>query len=72
MTKITLFLRFSFLHEQADDESCGLSVVLSILDLYLNVKTNETELIDLLRVDLQEEKQVTMDQMIQVFENYYV
>ncbi len=63
-------LRFSFVHEQGEDESCGLSVVSSILNLYLNLSVTETDLLNQLAAELQTTRRVTMAQMMQIFQMY--
>ncbi len=63
-------LKFSAVHEQDADESCGLSVLASILNLYLGIETNEKELLDLLREDINLENRVNMQQMMQAFKHY--
>ncbi len=63
-------LKFVGVHEQGADKSCGLSVISSILNLYLGHDINETKLIDQFRKTLQESKEVSMAQMINIFQTY--
>ncbi|QEJ99076.1 hypothetical protein FUT83_12765 [Treponema phagedenis] len=63
-------LRFSFVHEQGEDESCGLSVVSSILNLYLNLAVTEADLLNQLAEELQTTRKVTMAQMMRIFQAY--
>lgn len=63
-------LKFTGVHEQGADKSCGFSVVSSILNLYLGHNVNEDILISKFFKDLQKTKEMSMAQMIKVFKLY--
>ncbi len=63
-------LKFTGVHEQGADKSCGLSVVSSILNLYLGHNVNENILLSKFFYDLQKTKEISMAQMIKVFKSY--
>ncbi len=71
-TGVTSFeqLKFTGVHEQGADKSCGLSVVSSVLNLYLGHKATEAVLIDEFRADLQQNKEVSIAQMVHIFTAY--
>lgn len=64
------YLRFLHVHEQGADESCGLSVVSSILNLYLNHDVSEIDLVSELSEELQISRRLTMAHMMKIFESY--
>ena len=63
-------LKFTGVHEQGADRSCGLSVLSSILNLYLGHNTDENTLIRQFQVLLQENEELSMQQIMNIFSAY--
>lgn len=63
-------LKFTGVHEQGADRSCGLSVVSSILNLYLGHDTDENTLIRQFQALLQESEELNLLQMMNIFSTY--
>lgn len=63
-------LKFMGVHEQGADRSCGLSVVSSILNLYLGHDTDENTLIRQFHALLQESEELNLLQMMNIFSTY--
>ncbi len=63
-------LKFTGVHEQGTDRSCGLSVLSSILNLYLGHDTDENTLIRQFQVLLQENEELSLQQMMNIFSAY--
>ncbi len=63
-------LKFTGVHEQGADRSCGLSVLSSILNLYLGHNTDENTLISRFQSSLQENEELSLQQMMNIFSAY--
>ena len=63
-------LKFTGVHEQGADRSCGLSVVSSILNLYLGHNTDENTLISRFQSSLQENEELSLQQIMNIFSAY--